>query len=42
MKPIPLLDAITDKVLAYTPKAKTKPAKKRARRKKKLSKEAAA
>ena len=32
-----ILDAITDKVLAYTPKPKSEPAKKRARRKKKIA-----
>lgn len=32
------LDAIVDVVLAYRPKPKSKPAKKRARRKKKIQK----
>lgn len=32
----PLLDAIVDRVLAYKPKPKSKPAKKRARRAKKV------
>lgn len=34
-KPPSLLDALTDKVLAYKPKPKSKPARKRARRAKK-------
>lgn len=37
-KPPAVLDAIVDKVLAYKPKPMSKPAKKRARRKKKLAK----
>ena len=36
------LDAIADKVLAYRPKPKTKPAKKRKRRAAKIAKEARA
>lgn len=41
MKPKPpaFLDAIADRVLAYKPKAKSKPAKKRARRAKKIQRE---
>jgi len=35
MKPPKVLDQIADVVLAYRPKPKSKPAKKRARRKKK-------
>jgi hypothetical protein len=38
-KPPPALDAIADKVLAYKPKPKSKPAKKRARRKKKIQRD---
>ena len=39
MKPAPkVLDQIADVVLAYRPKPKTKPAKKRARRSKKIAK----
>ncbi len=34
-----LLDVIADRVLAYRPKPKSKPAKKRARRKKKIQRE---
>jgi hypothetical protein len=34
------LDTIVDKVLTYKPKAKSKPARKRARRAKKIAKEA--
>lgn len=41
-KPPPLLDRIADVVLAYQPKARSKPAKKRARRKKKNEKETVA
>jgi hypothetical protein len=37
--PPPALDLIADKVLAYKPKAKSKPAKKRARRAKKIQRE---
>lgn len=36
MKPPKSLDAMTDAILAYKPKPKSKPAKKRARRAKKL------
>jgi hypothetical protein len=36
--PPPALDLIADKVLAYRPKPKSKPAKKRARLKKKIQK----
>jgi len=36
MKNLPALDRIADAVLAYKPKPKSKPAKKRARRKKKI------
>ena len=36
-KPPAVLDAIADKVLAYRPKPKSKPAKKRARTQKKLA-----
>lgn len=40
MKKTPaVLDRIVDKVLAYKPKPASKPAKKRARRKKKLQRE---
>ena len=40
MKKIPaVLGRIVDKVLAYKPKPKSKPAKKRARRKKKFQRE---
>ena len=39
MKPPALLDAIADRVLAYKPKPKSKPAKKRARRSKKFQRE---
>jgi hypothetical protein len=35
---LPALDAIADVVLAYKPKPKSKPAKKRARRRKKAQK----
>lgn len=35
-KPTKFLDAIADKVLAHKPKPKSKPARKRARRAKKL------
>lgn len=35
----PALDVIADKVLAYRPKPKSAPAKKRARRKKKIQRE---
>jgi len=38
-KPPAVLDAIADKVLAYRPKPKSKPAKKRARTQKKLARE---
>lgn len=38
-KPPIVLDRIVDKVLAYRPKPKSKPAKKRARRKKKAQRE---
>lgn len=38
MKPREALDAITDRVLAYRPKPKTKAAKRRIRRKKRQSK----
>ncbi|MDA8256541.1 MAG: hypothetical protein M0Z99_13025 [Betaproteobacteria bacterium] len=40
-KPTPpaLLDVIADRVLAYRPKPKSKPAKKRARTQKKLARE---
>lgn len=34
---IPALDAVVDKVLSHKPKAKSKPARKRARRAKKLA-----
>ena len=39
MKPPKALDQIADVVLAYKPKPKSKPAKKRARRKKKIQRE---
>ena len=39
MKPPPILDRIADAVLAFRPKPKSKPAKKRARRKKKIQRE---
>lgn len=38
-KPPALLDVIADRVLAYKPKPKSKPAKKRARRSKKIQRE---
>lgn len=38
-KPPALLDAIADRVLAYRPKPKSKPAKKRARQAKKMQRE---
>ncbi len=38
-KPPAVLDRIVDKVLAYRPKPKSGPAKKRARRKKKAQRE---
>jgi len=38
-KPPAAFDALADAVLAYKPKAKSKPAKKRARRKKKIQRE---
>ena len=38
MSEIGVLDAVTDRVLAYRPKPKTKAAKKRARRKKRKKK----
>lgn len=38
-KPPALLDVIADRVLAYRPKPKSKPAKKRARTQKKLARE---
>jgi hypothetical protein len=38
MKPPKILDRIADVVLAYKPKPKTKPAKKRARRRRKIQK----
>lgn len=38
-KPPAVLDKIVDKVLAYKPKPKSQPAKKRARRKKKAQRE---
>ncbi len=38
-KPPALLDAIADRVLAYRPKPKSKPAKKRARQAKKAQRE---
>lgn len=38
-KPPELLDVIADKVLAYRPKPKSKPAKKRAKAKKKIQRE---
>lgn len=38
-KPPAVLDRIVDKVLAYRPKPKSKPAKKRAMRKKKVQRE---
>ena len=38
-KPPHALDVIADKVLAYKPKPKSKPAKKRARRKKKIQRD---
>jgi hypothetical protein len=38
-KPPKALDAIVDKVLAYRPKPKTKPAKKRQRASKRIQKE---
>ena len=38
-KPPALLDAIADRVLAYRPKPKSKPAKKRARQAKKIQRE---
>lgn len=38
-KPPELLDLIADKVLAYRPKPKSKPAKKRAKAKKKIQRE---
>ena len=37
MKPPPILDAAADKVLAHKPKPKSKPARKRARRAKKIA-----
>lgn len=39
MKPPAALDRIADAVLAHRPKPKSKPAKKRARRKKKIQRE---
>jgi hypothetical protein len=39
MKTPKVLDRIADVVLAYKPKPKTKPAKKRARRRKKIQRE---
>lgn len=39
MKTPKVLDRIADAVLAYKPKPKTKPAKKRARRRKKIQRE---
>ncbi len=39
MKSPKILDKIADVVLAYKPKPKSKPAKKRARRKKKIQRE---
>lgn len=39
MKTPKILDRIADVVLAYKPKPKTKPARKRARRKKKIQRE---
>lgn len=39
MKPPKLLDQIADAVLAYRPKPKSKPAKKRARRRRKVQRE---
>jgi len=39
-KPPKALDAIVDKVLAYRPKPKTKPARKRQRARRKLEKKA--
>lgn len=39
MKTPKILDKIADLVLAYKPKPKSKPAKKRARRKKKIQRE---
>lgn len=41
MKPEKALGALADKVLAYKPTPKTKPAKKRQRRRRKLKKERA-
>jgi hypothetical protein len=38
-KPPAVLDAVADKVLAYRPKPKSKPAKKRVRRAKKIQRE---
>jgi hypothetical protein len=38
-KPPPEFDALADVVLAYRPKPKSKPAKKRARQKKKIQRE---
>ena len=38
-KPPEFLDVIADRVLAYRPKPKSKPAKKRARRSKKIQRE---
>lgn len=38
-KPPAALDAIVDRVLAYRPKPKSKPARKRTRRNRKLAKE---
>lgn len=38
-KPPAALDAIADRVLAYRPKPKSKPAKKRARQRKKIQRE---
>lgn len=35
----PVLDAVTDKVLAYRPKPKSEPAKKRERKRKKIQRE---
>ncbi len=41
MPNLPPLDAVVDKVLAHKPKPKSSPARKRARRAKKIAKESA-
>lgn len=38
-KPPPALDAVADKVLAYRPKPKSEPAKKRERKRKKIQRD---